>query len=284
MGLVACSQSGAADLPDNPPGWAWLVEPMPPSSTSWSTRGILGLTGQSFDGGLDIVIALEPAEGSTYRVVAFDTSGNRHELKGVGSGNGNTSLKRFSTSPELLSFSEVACFGVEVLSQTGWVEASVAASARASAAGIRPLPLPIVGKPYEFELMDIDGQVIRSDDYLGKIVVVDCWATWCTPCMNKMPALKLMHERWGEAGLAVVGVNYDHDIGKAKGIVADLQLPWSQVSVPPDHETRQLWWEVSSIAALPRLLILDRNGTLVADSKNPKDLEVVLGGIFEEKH
>ncbi len=276
MGSLVKVQLCAAAAPGNPPGWAWLIEPKPTTTSVWSERGVLGLTALSSDGGLDIVIALKPSAGSTYRVVAFDSDGKRHELHGMGSGNGEFSLNRYMSSVDSLPFSKATSFGVEVLSPDGWETASAAAAIEASAAGLQPLPLPVVGQPYEFDLLGVDGQRIESQSVLGKVVLIDCWATWCTPCMKKMPALKLMYERWHEAGLDIVGVNFDQDAGKAQEVVADLKLPWPQVRVPSDVDSRRLWWEVSSISTLPRLLVVDRRGILAADCSNPDELAAVL--------
>jgi thiol-disulfide isomerase/thioredoxin len=283
LAFLSVAQVGAAGIPDNPPGWAWLVEPRPPTSMSWSIRGILGLTGPSQDGGLDVVVAMEPAEGSSYRVIAFDAEGARHELHGMGSSSGRLSLNRFISSSATLPFSAVASFGIEVLSPEGWTAASAAASVEAAAAGVHTLPLPVVGQPYAFELLGVDGRTIRSERLLGQVVIVDCWATWCTPCMKKMPALKAMHDRWRGDGLAVIGVNFDQDTGKARSVIEDLQLPWPQVAVPPDLESHRLWWEVSSISSLPRLFVVDRGGVLVADLTDPEELEVTLAGLFAEE-
>ncbi len=272
----------AAATPENPPGWVWLIKPKPTTASAWSKFGVLGLMTRSFDGGLDVVIALTPSKGSTYRAVAFDSAGKRHELYGTGSSNGEFSLTRYISSGDSLPFSEVKSVGVEMLSPDGWKTASAAASVEALAAGLRPLPLPVVGQPYEFKLLGVDGQTIESKSMLGSVILVDCWATWCTPCMKKMPALKQWYERWHEAELNVVGVNFDRDSGKAQKVVEDLKLPWPQVSVPADMDSRRMWWEVSSISTLPRLLVIDQSGTLVADSHNPNELATILENLIGE--
>jgi hypothetical protein len=47
-------------------------------------------------------------------------------------------------------------------------------------------------------------------------------------------------------------------------------------------ESRRLWWEVSSIATLPRLLVVDRRGILVADSSDPHELAAIVGDLIGE--
>ena len=77
-------------------------------------------------------------------------------------------------------------------------------------AGIEILPRPEVGKIFTFSLTTSDGKMLNSAGFKGKVVLIDCLATWCTPCMAKMPELKSLYARYHDAGLEVVGVNFDH--------------------------------------------------------------------------
>jgi thiol-disulfide isomerase/thioredoxin len=66
------------------------------------------------------------------------------------------------------------------------------------------------GPAPEWTLPDLEGRNLSLADLRGKPVVVDFWATWCTPCEFQIPILNEVHERYGDK-VAIVGVAVDVD-------------------------------------------------------------------------
>jgi peroxiredoxin len=63
-------------------------------------------------------------------------------------------------------------------------------------------------KAPDFELSTLEGEVIRLSDYLGKIVIVDFWATWCAPCRMAIPELVELQNDYG-SDLVIIGISLD---------------------------------------------------------------------------
>jgi len=95
--------------------------------------------------------------------------------------------------------------------------------------------------------------------YEGKVVVLDFWASWCVPCRRSFPWWNTMQERYGNAGLVVIGVNLDNDLSDATAFLEEYPAEF------------RIWYDESrefaekfGVQAMPSSYILRRDGTLHA--------------------
>lgn len=76
------------------------------------------------------------------------------------------------------------------------------------------------GKPApSFDLSGPNGPV-KLEKYLGKLVYVDFWASWCGPCRQSFPWMNDMQAKYGAQGLQIIGVNVDAKADDAKGFLS----------------------------------------------------------------
>jgi cytochrome c biogenesis protein CcmG/thiol:disulfide interchange protein DsbE len=112
----------------------------------------------------------------------------------------------------------------------------------------------------EFSLKDVDGRTVRLSDYRGKVVVLDFWATWCSPCRTEIPWFTEFERRNKDRGFAVLGVSMDDDGWPVvKPFLKDLKVNY-RVMLGDDH-TADMY---GGIDALPTTFIIDRDGRIAA--------------------
>lgn len=66
-----------------------------------------------------------------------------------------------------------------------------------------------------FELTDLSGRLQRLEDYRGKVVVLNFWATWCVPCTTEMPIFVEVAKDYGPQGVVVLAASFDDEKTKA---------------------------------------------------------------------
>ena len=142
----------------------------------------------------------------------------------------------------------------------------------------------IVGKPFVLEGNLLDGTPFDWSQYRGKVVLVDFWATWCTPCLREMPNIRANYEKYREHGFEVVGVNIDDEVQKLKDFSSLQPLPWPSV-LSADPST--VGWEhpmvtKNGVAAIPFLVLVDREGTAIALNTRGPALGAKLAELFPD--
>lgn len=85
---------------------------------------------------------------------------------------------------------------------------------------------PVDAKPanLNFTLKDMNNQDVRLADFKGKVILLDFWATWCGPCKVEIPWFAEFQEKYGPAGLQVVGISVDDTHDQLVPYVAQLKM------------------------------------------------------------
>ena len=80
---------------------------------------------------------------------------------------------------------------------------------------------------------------LNLDQYKGKVVYVDFWASWCGPCRESFPWMKKMQQQYGKDGLVIIAVNVDQDKKLADKFLTEFKPEFSVV-IRMSHETASL--------------------------------------------
>ncbi|HXT95605.1 MAG TPA: TlpA disulfide reductase family protein [Polyangia bacterium] len=111
-----------------------------------------------------------------------------------------------------------------------------------------------------FVLPDIDhADTVSLEKLRGQVVVLDFWATWCSPCVAMLPVMDALHGRWGARGVAFLGINSDGGgatLDEIKSFLASHHIPYP---VAVDDGTVGALYKVE---ALPSLIVIGRDGRI----------------------
>jgi thiol-disulfide isomerase/thioredoxin len=135
----------------------------------------------------------------------------------------------------------------------------------------RPRPAPQVG------FADLAGKAVRLDDFAGKLVLVNLWATWCAPCREEMPSLERLQTRLGDK-ITILAISEDMGGGKAvEPFIAKLGLKEVKAYLDPKNAVGQAF----KVDGLPTSFLIDRQGRVLgrveggAEWDSPKMLAVI---------
>lgn len=121
----------------------------------------------------------------------------------------------------------------------------------------------VVGKPApKFSAKSPEGKLISLDESLGKVTIVDFWASWCAPCRKENPNVVALYNEYHSKGLNIIGVSLDQDAKKWKDAIAKDNLSWIHVSNLKNWD--EPIGKQYGISSIPATFILDAKGNIVA--------------------
>ncbi len=111
------------------------------------------------------------------------------------------------------------------------------------------------------DIKSLDDTTYKLQDKKGKIVLVNLWATWCGPCIEEMPHLVEMHEKYKDKDFEVIGLNTDDETKQQIDAFAAKQklnypLGWA------DGKLVNEFVKVTRLNGIPQTLLINREGQL----------------------
>ena len=110
-----------------------------------------------------------------------------------------------------------------------------------------------------WQLFDLAGQAVSSDQFKGKVVVVDFWATWCPPCVAEIPGYIALQKKYAAQGLVIIGVSLDR---KGPSAVREFAIArgMNYTMVMGDDASVEAF---GGIDAIPTTFLINRRGVIV---------------------
>lgn len=109
----------------------------------------------------------------------------------------------------------------------------------------------------DFNLPTTDAKVSLAS-LKGKVVYLDFWASWCTPCKKSFPWMQKMQDKYRDQGLVIVATNMDRKREKAESFLKDSKTNFV-IAFDPEGSTAEKY----QLVGMPSSYLIDRNGQLV---------------------
>jgi peroxiredoxin len=116
-------------------------------------------------------------------------------------------------------------------------------------------PIAPGGLAPDFTLRTLAGPNLRLQEQRGQVVLVNFWATWCSPCRQEMPHLARLYDKYRASGFVLLGVNVDDDARRAAELAGKLGLKFP-VSLDSEKKVSRLY----DLSAMPSTVLIDREG------------------------
>ena len=133
----------------------------------------------------------------------------------------------------------------------------------------------------DFSAATPDGKQLSLKQSLGKVTIVDFWASWCKPCRAENPNVVALYNELHAKGLNIIGVSLDKEAGKWKEAIAADKLTWNQIS-------NLKFWEDPiakqyGVTGIPATFILDASGKIVAKDLRGAELKAKVSELLASK-
>jgi len=113
--------------------------------------------------------------------------------------------------------------------------------------------------PLEFK--DATGRMLSLDDFKGRVVLINLWATWCVPCRKEMPALDELEGKLGGQDFAVLAINLDQRGGeKPRKFLEEIKVKHLAYYEDPTTGVFQKLKAAGRAPGLPSTILVDRDG------------------------
>jgi peroxiredoxin len=129
----------------------------------------------------------------------------------------------------------------------------------------RPKKIECVGEERgapRFTLLNLKGEKVDSADFRGKVILLNFWATWCSPCRQEIPGLNDLYHQYKGEGLAVIGIALDRGgAEEMQKFVEKFRVDY--INVMGDEAVVKAFSSIPGIGpiqGIPFTFIIDRKG------------------------
>ncbi len=124
----------------------------------------------------------------------------------------------------------------------------------------------------DFTFRNEKGKLMRLSDLRGKLLFIDIWGTWCVPCIEEIPYLNKLQERYkNNKNVHIMSIACDKESARDKWkafLKKHKEMNWAQYQVTAEGD--KVLDDVYHVFGIPRFMIIDKNGVIIdAEAQRP---------------
>jgi peroxiredoxin len=141
--------------------------------------------------------------------------------------------------------------------------------------------LVIGAEAVPFSAKSTSGADISLEDYRGKVVLIDFWASWCMPCKQEMPNVKKVYREFHDKGFEIIGVSLDNSEANFDRYIREQKIAWPQIF------DGKGWMSgigrMYAVSAIPATFLLDRDGKIRYKNLRGEELYAAVAGLIAQR-
>jgi len=122
----------------------------------------------------------------------------------------------------------------------------------------------------ELSLTDIHGTAWHTSDYKGKVVLVNFWAAWCTPCAEEVPQFMALVKKYQDQGLQVIGFSVEDDPAELRDFYRKHQMNYTVI--PGDLRIADAF---GGVLGLPTTFLIGRDNLIHSKHNGATDFSTL---------
>jgi len=135
----------------------------------------------------------------------------------------------------------------------------------------------------ELSLPDTNGNIFNLSSLKGKVVLIDFWASWCTPCRESLPNVVKLYDKYKGKNFTVLSVSLDKDKDAWLNAIRKFHLHWTQISDLKYWDSKAVSLYNFKDMGIPFTVLVSADGKIVDKNISEDDLEREVANLVDSK-
>ncbi|MBW3624500.1 MAG: TlpA family protein disulfide reductase, partial [Armatimonadetes bacterium] len=118
-----------------------------------------------------------------------------------------------------------------------------------------------MGERPTLNVTDLQGRPLNLEQYRGKVVLIDFWASWCPPCRREAPQVVRLYNQYRSQGFEVIGISRDRDPRAMHAFIRQVGMSWRH-----HFDASGQVLDAYSVSGIPHTFLIGRDGRLIAEN------------------